>query len=590
MYLEYFALNEFPFSIAPDPKYLFLSERHKEALAHLLYGVRGQGGFILLTGEVGTGKTTVCRSFLQQLPEATDVAYIVNPKLSARELLAAICDELKIDDKVLKNLCTVKNYTDAINQYLLNAHANGRHTVLIIDEAQNLSVDVLEQIRLLTNLETSEKKLLQIVLLGQPELKELVSKPVLRQLSQRITARYHLGPLERSEVRAYIRLRLNVAGRLAPLFSDAAIQKVYRLSRGIPRLINLICDRSLLAAYAGEYSEVTPALVKSAAKEAMGEVPVQQRLSLPSWVTSGMLVGLAAGAAAIVLAVALKGFNPSTETPDATRKGQDEVLVKGEIQRQPAIENLPSTLVQVKRDKVETPAQVSSLTNVTTSPITKILTASGLPEDLHSSLLKLWHIEAAPAQLSTKKTFCNLASANGLQCNEMVGSWRQLVDIDHPIILSLRVPEYGQREVLLINLDGDIAELGGPLGSVSVPVSALQDLWYGEFRFLWKVPPYRSERIIPGQVVDKDKWVIGAMDVIRAYFKVNNVNIYAKWPYKDSLVNRDNIKEQVRYFQAAHGLTADGIVGEMTELQMSHYVYNSLPTLKLQADASSIEH
>jgi general secretion pathway protein A len=589
MYLEYFALNEFPFSIAPDPKYLFLSERHKEALAHLLYGVRGQGGFILLTGEVGTGKTTVCRSFLEQLPEATDVAYIVNPKLSARELLAAICDELKINDKVLKNLCTVKNYTDAINQYLLSAHAKGRHTVLIIDEAQNLSVDVLEQIRLLTNLETSEKKLLQIVLLGQPELKELVAKPVLRQLSQRITARYHLGPLERSEVKAYIRLRLNVAGRLAPLFSDAAIQKVYRLSRGIPRLINLICDRSLLAAYAGEYSEVTPALVKSAAKEAMGEVSVQQRLSLPSWVTSGLLLGVAAGVTTIVIAMVLKGLYTPAESLVPVDGSQANVTVKGEVLRQPVAEKTPSTLEQVKRDSAEVRTQVSSSLEDTTSPIAIMLSASSLPEDLHSALLKRWHIEAAPAQLTTKRAFCNLASTNGLQCTEMIGSWRQVIDIDHPAILSLRLPEYGQRDVLLLSIHGDIAELGGPLGSVSVPVKPLQDFWYGEFRFIWKVPPYRSERIVPGQVVDKDKWVIGAMDVIRAYYKRNDASVYAKWPHKDSLVNRDNIKEQVRFFQAAHGLMADGIVGEMTELQMSHYVYNSLPRLNIQADVSSVE-
>ncbi|MCP5209063.1 MAG: AAA family ATPase [Hahellaceae bacterium] len=587
MYLEYFALNEFPFSIAPDPKYLFLSERHKEALAHLLYGVRGQGGFILLTGEVGTGKTTVCRSFLEQLPEATDVAYIVNPKLSARELLAAICDELKIDDKVLKNLCTVKNYTDAINQYLLSAHAKGRHTVLIIDEAQNLSVDVLEQIRLLTNLETSEKKLLQIVLLGQPELKELVAKPVLRQLSQRITARYHLGPLERSEVKAYIRLRLNVAGRLAPLFSDAAIQKVYKLSRGIPRLINLICDRSLLAAYAGEYSEVTPALVKSAAKEAMGEVSVQQRLSLPPWVTSGLLLGVAAGITTVVIAMALKGLYTPGESLVPVDGSQANVTVKGEVLRQSVAENTPSTLVQVKRDSVEAPTQILLPANDTSSPFASILTASSLPEDLHSSLLNRWHIEATPAQLSSKKAFCNLASTNGLQCNEMIGSWRQVVDIDHPVILSLRLPEYGQRDVLLLSIHGETAELAGPLESVSVPVKSLQDLWYGEFRFIWKVPPYRSERIVPGQVVDKDKWVIGAMDVIRDYYKSNHASVYAKWPHKDNLVNRDNIKEQVRFFQAAHGLTADGIVGEMTELQMSHYVYNSLPRLNLQADLSS---
>src|SRR3954468_10522242 len=211
MYASYFGLKQEPFSIAPDPRLLFMSERHREALAHLLYGVGGGGGFVLLTGEIGTGKTTVCRCFLEQIPPATDVAYIFNPKLTALELLQSVCDEFHIAVP-RKEGATAKDWLDPLNAYLLKAHADGRNSVLVIDEAQNLSADVLEQLRLLTNLETSERKLLQIVLIGQPELREVLARPELEQLAQRIVARYHLDALSLEETAQYVRHRLEVAG------------------------------------------------------------------------------------------------------------------------------------------------------------------------------------------------------------------------------------------------------------------------------------------------------------------------------------------------------------------------------------------
>jgi general secretion pathway protein A len=244
MYKDYFGLKELPFSIAPDPRYLYMSEQHREALAHLVYGMNTDGGFVLLTGEVGTGKTTVCRCLLEQIPENIDVAFILNPKLSVHELLASICDELRIQYPQGNN--SIKVFIDHINAYLLDAHARDRKTVLIIEEAQNLSTDVLEQIRLLTNLETNQQKLLHIIMLGQPELRDKLSRPELRQLSQRITARYHLGSLSRHEVYGYVSHRLSVAGGHRKLFPDSVIGTLHRLSNGIPRLINLICDRAML--------------------------------------------------------------------------------------------------------------------------------------------------------------------------------------------------------------------------------------------------------------------------------------------------------------------------------------------------------
>ncbi len=265
MYNDHFGLQDNPFSIAPDPRYLFMSERHREALAHLLYGIRHDGGFILLTGEVGTGKTTVCRCLLEQLPADTRVAYIINPRLSTLELLATICDEFGIDYP--PGNTGHKLFIDRLNAFLLESHAAGRRNVLIIDEAQNLSADVLEQLRLLTNLETNRRKLLQIVLLGQPELRTHLSRPELRQLAQRVTARYHLEPLAEREVAEYVNHRLAVAGSRQPLFPNRLIRQIYRLSGGIPRRINILCDRALLGAYVQGRERVTLRLLNQAARE-----------------------------------------------------------------------------------------------------------------------------------------------------------------------------------------------------------------------------------------------------------------------------------------------------------------------------------
>ena len=247
MYDSYFGLTELPFSIAPDPRYLYLSDGHREALAHLLYGIGEGGGFLQLTGEVGTGKTTVCRALLEQLPAEVDVAMVFNPAVTAVELLDTDCEELHIEHP--KETTSFKVLVDALYRYLLDAHARGRRMVIIIDEAQNLGREVLEQIRLLTNLETTREKLLQVILIGQPELRQLLTRPDLRQLAQRVTARYHLKPFTEREARAYIHHRLRVAGQRRPIFDRRAIRAVHRHARGIPRLINTICDRALLGAY-----------------------------------------------------------------------------------------------------------------------------------------------------------------------------------------------------------------------------------------------------------------------------------------------------------------------------------------------------
>lgn len=267
MYTHYFGLTDKPFAIAPNPQYLYMSELHREALAHLLYGISSEGCIILLTGDVGTGKTTVCRSLINQLPATTEIALILNPKLTIIDLFKTICEELKIP--IEGDSPSTKTYIDKINSYLLNAHSQGKNTALIIDEAQNLDLEILEQLRLLTNLETNTHKLLQIVLIGQPELRGILQDPKLSQINQRITTRYHLQPLQIEDIDAYIKHRVLVAGGnpRIPLFSDKAIRYVARLSNGIPRLINVLCDRALLGAYAQNSDHVSLDIMKKAAVE-----------------------------------------------------------------------------------------------------------------------------------------------------------------------------------------------------------------------------------------------------------------------------------------------------------------------------------
>lgn len=281
MYSGFFGLTSAPFSIAPNPEFMYLSPRHAEALAHLRFGLGDAGGFVLLTGEVGTGKTTVSRCLLQELDANVEVAFILNPTLSELELLAAICDELKIRYK--KADASLKLLGDKIKARLLKNHASGKQTLLIIDEAQHLQPAVLEQLRLLTNLETNTRKLLQVILIGQPELQQLLKRNDLRQLAQRITARYHLLPLGLAEVKQYLQYRLQVAGCSRPVFSDSAIKRLYQLSGGIPRLLNLMADRALLAAYSQQQAMVNEKLVKQAAAEILPLSVQVNSPRLPRW-------------------------------------------------------------------------------------------------------------------------------------------------------------------------------------------------------------------------------------------------------------------------------------------------------------------
>ena len=461
MYTDFFGLREKPFSITPDPRYLFMSERHGEALAHLVYGVTESGGFIQLTGEVGTGKTTLVRTLLlNRMPNNADVAVVLNPQLSVLEFLATICEELHID--VTHNRGSIKAQTDALNRHLLGAHAEGRRTILIVDEAQNLSPAVLEQVRLLTNLETAKQKLLQIILIGQPELRELLARNDLRQLAQRITGRYHLEPLTREETAQYIEHRLKVAGTLGEVFDSGARKSVFNLSQGVPRLINVICDRALLGAYSEESRHVNKRLVRRAAAEVSGE------LERPVWLRPALAAAAVIGIAVIgasIWSYSQQSAGRLTETvPDAPAVAAEpqaqELLAEPEVaQPEPAAEAAEAAsetvAVAVERPSLNEQLQMGSTLTTTASALT--------------SLFEIWGLEYQ----ASAQSGCSQAAEAGLVCLYQRGSWSGLKLIDRPAIMTL-VDDTGEsHEVLLTAVRGDTVELsiGGIL--VEHPAASL---------------------------------------------------------------------------------------------------------------------
>ena len=442
MYQSYFGLTDAPFSIAPDPRYLYMSQRHQEALAHLLYGVNGGGGFVLLTGEVGAGKTTVCRCLLEQIPESCDVAYIFNPRQTVAELLSSICAEFGIDCP--SGNTSVKVFVDCINSYLLDAHARGRHTVLIIDEAQNLSSDVLEQMRLLTNLETNQRKLLQIILLGQPELAVMLARTELSQLAQRIIARYHLGPLSRQEIAAYVQHRLGVAGTQRQLFPAALMGRLYRLSGGIPRIINVLCDRALLGAYVQGKERVDRATLMQAAREVFPHPASRMR---------PLLAVLLAG---IVLAAGLY----LTVKPLPAQ-------VKPVIARPAAI---PATLEWPKAEPV---ARSKALA--------------------YAALFRAWGADYQGADE------CIQAETMGLRCRTGRGGLDELRQLNRPAVLFMHDGLGQEFHATLTRLDDRSATFTIGRETRVVSLGALAEQWSGGYNLLWRAPPVASRKIQPGE-------------------------------------------------------------------------------------------
>ncbi|SFR46678.1 general secretion pathway protein A [Marinobacter daqiaonensis] len=584
MYYDFFGFREPPFSIAPDPRYLYLSERHKEALAHLMYGVQGQGGFIVITGEVGTGKTTVSRCFIENVPAHVDIALILNPRLSARELLASVCDEFGV---AYPDNATIKLLVDRINLHLIDAHARGRHQVLMIDEAQNLSAEVLEQLRLLTNLETSEKKLLQIVLLGQPELKEMLERPELRQLNQRVTARYHLDALERDELPAYLHYRLGVAGVKVDLFSPAAIRLLFRKSQGVPRLINLISDRALLGAYSESLHQIEAHHVREAARE-VGSRPRSQSESG----ISPALRYLTLASAVLAVAVAAFAYTDSRRDAGAERA---EAQPPVEATADPADDqgNVPQV------DGPEHAGPEAPTADIGAgSPIVESAAAAGTVEraeirEVESQVPDLEDFDLAEHGMNTAEAYeelfqvwghawdrtdyplaCEYADAAGLGCLHKQGSRRSMEEINRPAVLELRGPDGGAAYVTLVGLDGDEATLKTPEGAVKVSFSELQNYWFGNYSVLWQVPPYMAWDGDPGELsrqYQKGVWLSARM--------MQLVGLHASDDREIERISRLVRDEQVRWYQKVKRLEQDGVIGAMTLIQMSNDLDAGVPRL-----------
>ncbi len=545
MYYDFFGFREPPFSIAPDPRYLYLSERHKEALAHLMYGVQGQGGFIVITGEVGTGKTTVSRCFIENAPDHVDIALILNPRLSARELLSSICDEMEIPHDAG---ASIKVLVDLINRDLLNAHAAGRHKVLMIDEAQNLSADVLEQLRLLTNLETAEKKLLQIVLLGQPELQQMLALPQLRQLNQRVTARYHLDAISKTEISAYLRYRLSVAGARGNIFSPSAIQALYRASNGIPRLINLISDRALLGAYAEGEHEITTAHIRQAAKEVNGNLSgsaAEKAMKRNRYLMVAASVLLAVIVAAWVIQ------NGAEEKANPVALSGTE-LIHGQIDRTgagaPPIATAPESL--------------------TTLPAFDFSTQAGNLSSAFRGLFEAWGQSYQPEQFPIA---CDYAREVDLSCLERQGSRRSLEFINRPAILRVQDETGNRGYVVLLTLSEDSAGIAQAGGVKQISFASLEPYWFGDYRILWRLPDYQTDNTLYDIATGEQLWLSSRMMEL-----AENLGGSSS---ERARIKRLPAEAQIRWYQGLKGLTVDGIAGAMTIIQIHNDLNMAVPRL-----------
>ncbi|TFG85624.1 MAG: AAA family ATPase [Chromatiales bacterium] len=536
MYTSFFGLNEKPFSITPDPRYLYMSERHAEALAHLIYGVKESGGFIQLTGEVGTGKTTLVRSLLQQLPDFADVAVVLNSQLSRVEFLTSICEELHIAVPEQRN--SIKALTDVLNVFLLRNHGLGRRTILIVDEAQNLRVDVLEQVRLLTNLETAKQKLLQIILIGQPELREMLERNDMRQLAQRITGRYHLEPLSKDETTAYVDHRLKVAGAIGQIFSVPAKRELFRLAGGVPRMINVIADRALLGAFTIEEHQITPELVRAAAAEVFDRPAGRFAWWRRRWQAQPAgLVGLITTALVIVLAAAFAGVQWQRANLD--HQPQSAPVVAATT---PETTEFPAT----PRAVVDDPEPAVALT--------PLLIANGRKtgtDTAFTTLFRLWNVDLRD---DTKRP-CVQAEERGLNCLYRRGTLDQVRALGRPVILTLRDANSDPHQVVLAGLGPQTASIDIDGTAFRVANSELEELWFGEYLLLWRPGTSAVKSFLPGMRDPDIRWLRQSLARIQGK------------PVEpmDSDVYDNNLAARVREYQRTRSLPVDGTAGHVTQ-------------------------
>ncbi|MDT8999729.1 AAA family ATPase [Paucibacter sp. APW11] len=568
MYAKFFGLQQEPFAIAPDPRYLFMSERHRDALAHLRYGLGGGGGFVLLSGEIGAGKTTVCRRFLAEMPAHCRVAYIFNPRLSATELLISVCEEFGIAHEPLPpGSPSVKPLIDALNAFLLRSHAQGQNNVLIIDEAQQLSAEVLEQLRLLTNLETSERKLLQIILIGQPELREMLARPQLEPLAQRVIARFHLQAMSAEETADYVRHRLAVAGHAGPaLFDAAALRLVHRLSRGVPRRVNLLCDRALLGAYAQGLNRVDVRTLKQAAAEVFGE-PIEVQSVKTAQATPAVPAKAARrwawwlGGSALLLSAAAAGAWLAPLLPSgAMRAALRPALAAASAASAIPAASAPAVSVAAVPAEKPKPAKPAAPTE---AQRLEAAIAAATPDEASAWRMLAQQWQLAPVEGDAP---CEALRGQQLFCLKTEGGLALLRLLDRPAWLTLIDAEGRRQPALLLGLDGQQARvqtLGQPAETLSL--TALAQRWRGEFATLWRAPPGYQARQLNAPT--------------QAWLQERFAQLDGRAPTQLAL--------RVASFQRSLGLRADGLAGPITLMQLNRAAGVAEPRLPLLPAASA---
>jgi general secretion pathway protein A len=540
IYLQHFGLKREPFSIIPDPGFLYPSNHHRQAVAHLKYGLDREGGFILLTGEVGTGKTTLTRTMLKRMPAHIRVAYVLNSKLNVTDLLASICDELGIelptDSPESRGLSFSKTRIDALNQNLFQAHAEGKKTLIVIEEAQNLSADVLETLRLLSNLETNTHKLLHILLVGQPELLDTLAQKELRQLNQRVVSRFHLLPLEKDDVANYVNHRLRRAGAKSSLFNNACISVLFRLTGGVPRLINLVCQHSLLATYSTGSKVVSPKLVKEAAVEILGSRNTADDSKKSFIILIGLLVLIA------VLMIGL--VNQTKVTPE------------------PSVDMEPSTDKQLP-EALELPVNTEPSINET---------AIDVPASPFSSLLKIWSVDSGA--IYSEEEFSAQATDNRLRAEKITAAKiSDLERINRPGIVwikpSFDSSQRGLKSYLLTALDKTAVRLEDTDGSIVVPIERFLAGWSGRYLYLWQ-PPHSFNTLTVG---DRNAPAVSWLQDQLVIIDQNSERIITGGRYTAA------IAQKVTSFQSQQGLTADGVVGRETVMRLNQLASSQHPRL-----------
>ena len=579
IYLQHFGLKREPFSIVPDPGFLYPSHQHRQAVAHLKYGLDREGGFILLTGEVGTGKTTLTRTMLQRIPAHVRVAYVLNSKLNESDLLASICSELSIKIPTRKHISFSKTCIDVLNQDLLEAHAAGKKTLIVIEEAQNLSHDVLETLRLLSNLETNTHKLLHILLVGQPELLEMLGQNKLRQLNQRVVSRFHLLPLDKTEIANYINHRLHHAGAGGAIFDTNCVDTLFKLTKGVPRLINLICHQALLAAYSTGAKTVSAKLVKLSSKEILVDLnPTNGRSRLAAAVLASVVFIALAAALTPLKNINwndyLTRFNSHSDGPSSV--SLDTTATKDPVVAPTVSQEIVNTgLVDIEQLPPDDQFIESVLSGSSEASIQMDEKNGNWQENAEShsknpliNLLNLWNVPAS--DIYTLDEFDAVVERSGLRSVQLDATTLFALSlIDRPGIVFMQQTSGLEKSHLVLHIGEFTIRLISSGEIIVMDRSAFLDQWTASYLYLWRSPD-SFEMLKPG---DFNKpalaWLQGKLGLVNDGL--------------EQLITGGNysvaIQAQVTDFQRQQNIIADGIVGRQTLMRLNQLTDPLVPRL-----------